>query len=286
MNEMSYKGKNKLFILMGLTILLIVQAILFTIFVPNQSFSIIMMTSIIIIIAIIAIFLSYISLKKINQRLVNLPEAYKKTYINANEMVGTSSMKPAQKKEVMNMILEIFEDANYANRSIEDVIDNDLESYMMGFIEASGGSYSPLYLMSYCAFLYMIYLLMIKIYKVLRPGNFTWDLLKSESLDVGIILVYAIIAFVFFPWILILINKAAKEQWRGIKRLIIVIPLIIPFGILGVLLKVNHPKFVAFIDQPIQLFSNIYSLGIGFILTLLFFLLMKFAQRKQYKSTL
>lgn len=283
---MTYKGKNKLYILIGLTILFTIQGIFFLIYLPEASFSIMLMTLLIIVIALTFIILSYFSLKKINKRIVNLPDSYKKTYINACEIIGTSSMKSSQKKEVSNMILEIFEEAHYANRTIDEVIGNNLEAYMNGFLDASGGDHSPLYLLSFSGFIYMLYLLAMKLYMVLKPGNFTVELLKSETLDFGIIVVYAIISFVFFPWILVTIQKAAKEQWRGLKRLQVILPFLLPLGLIASMILIDDPDFIAFIDQPIHLFSSIYSFGFGIILAICLFALMKYAQIKQYKSSL
>lgn len=282
---MTYKGKNKLYILIGLTIVLVIQGILFLTYLPEARFSLLLMISLIIIIALLSIALSYVSLKKINERIVNLPDPYKKTYINACEIIGTSSMKSAQKKEVSNMILEIFEEANYANRSIDEVIGNNLTAYMNGFLDASGGDHTPLYLFSFSSFLYVLYLLSMKLYVVLKPGDFTLELLKSETLDFGIIFVYAIIAYAFFPWMLVTIQKAAKEQWTGVKRIQVILPFLLPFGLIAAMIFIDHPDFIAFIDQPVHIFSSIYSLGFGIILAIGLFILMKYAQLKQYKSS-
>jgi hypothetical protein len=157
---------------------------------------------------------------------------------------------------------------------------------MSGFIEASGGKMTPLYLFAYSGFLFIIYLLFIKLYKVVKPGDFSMKLIETQTLDVGIVLLYGLLAFIFFPWMMYTINKAAKEQWQGLKRILLIIPFSIPIGLILLLIVFDNPSFIEFIDKPLPIFTSVYSIGVGVLLAVGCLILMKYAQKRQLKKVL
>ncbi|MFZ7121340.1 MAG: DUF1048 domain-containing protein [Eubacteriaceae bacterium] len=283
---MNFKGKNKIFMSIGLTILLILQIIFFINVNPQSRNPLGIIFATIIFLALFAVYINWIAVKKIEKRIKNLPESYKDVYIHANEYIGMSNMKRTQKKEIMTMILEIFEHAHLDNRNVEEVIGKNLDLFMKNFIEAAGGNTSFGYLFGYSSALYIIYLFFMKLYKVLKTGSFTFESLYNETLDIGIILMYGLIAFVFFPWLLLTMQKASKERWNGIKRGLILIPFLIPFGLVGVLIFVKDQRFINFIDTPVALFSSVNSIIIGTVLLLGSILLMKYSQRKNFRRSL
>lgn len=259
-------GRNKLFMSIGISVLLIIQIFAFIKLKPGSRGVIGLMFGLIIVLAILAVAVNYAKMKQVEDRVRNLPKSYRDAYIDANEVIASGASSKSEKVRVMDMVLEIFEHANFENRDLDDVIGGNLESFLEGFVEETAGRSSALYLFSYCTVLYISYLLFMKAYKVLRTGGFSIEKLSTENLDVGLVVTYAIIAYVFFPWLNLTIQKAAREQWRGIKRLIILIPFILPFGLVSILILVDSPEFIKIIDTSVPIFSSIPSIVIGVLL--------------------
>jgi DNA-binding ferritin-like protein (Dps family) len=276
-------GRYKLYMSTGLAILLIIQAIVFIAIRPNMTSGLWFLFSVIILLALMVVGITVVMAKKIEHRVNKLPSSYVSVYMDAQELIGLSSMNRTMKSETSAMILEIFEHAALENRLIEDVICNDLEEFMKEFITAAGGDPIPLYWFSYSSLLFIGYLLLMKVYKVVKIGNLSIEHFKTETLDVGIVLTYALIAYLFFPWLMIVMKKAAREQWLGIKRIYIMLPFIIPVGLMSLLIGVNTEPFRKFLDHPIIIFSSIYSFFIGILVFVGCIGLMKYSQKKQLK---
>ncbi len=239
----------------------------------------------VVLLAAIAVTVSYLNMKRIEHRVSELPEEYRRFYIDANEAIGLSSMKRSSKKYTMEMILEILEHANSDGRSISDVVGPDSEAFLNGFIQASGGQLSPLYLFGYALGNFVIYILFIKVYKVARNGSFNPTNISTETLDIGIVLTYALIAFIFLPWLLVVMQRAASRQWNGLKRIWIVLPFIIPAGLMALLIFIDTPALRRFLDQPLPLLTTLPSIIIGILLVPLSFLISGYARKRQLKKT-
>jgi len=281
---MNSKGNNKLFMLVGLAVILIIQVVIFLKIKPDTSFQIISMFSVIILLAVAAVLFSWYQVRRIENRIKNLPKEYRDVYIDANEYVGSTTLKKNAKKTIMEMVLEIFEHANIENRQIEDVINGNLKEFMEGFIEVSGGTSSKLYYFSYSSALFIGYLIFMKIYEVVRLGDFRIENLKEGTLDYGIVFMYGIIAYIFFPWMLLTIQKASQERWSGIKRLKVILPFIIPFGLVYITIVIDNESFTNFLDKPFPIFTSTLSIVIGIILFGCSIGAMKLAQKLQIKK--
>lgn len=276
-------GKYRLFMSIGLLVLLILLAIVFIALGPKMNTGLWFFFSVTVLLAIGGSIFTYTMVKKTETRIKVLPSEYVKVYMDAQELIGLSSMSHTMKKETAAMILEIFEHAAQENRKVDEVIGGNLEEYMEEFLSASGGEPSPLYWISYSSLLFIGYLLFFKIYKVIRLGEFNLNSFETETLDFGITITYAIISFVFFPSLMIILKKAAREQWKGIKRIVILLPFLIPAGLFSLLLGNRNESLLQFIDQPIAVFSNIYTFSLGILVFIGFVFLMKYAQKKELR---
>ena len=163
------------------------------------------------------------------------------------------------------MILEIFEHADLGKRDVNEVIGNDINEYVNGFIKESPNKKNAIYVTSYSIFLFIVFLLFLKIYKVSRDG-FSLDNFETEVLDVGIVLSYAIISFIFYPLLMFLITKSIKENWQGPKRLIAGIPTIIPVAIFASLIFIDNDNLRNFLDQELPIFTSISTFIVGILL--------------------
>ncbi|SHI50069.1 Protein of unknown function [Dethiosulfatibacter aminovorans DSM 17477] len=273
-------GRNKLFMSIGLSVLLIIQIIIFIKLKPGSRGPIGLMFGLIILLAVIAVAANYFRIKQLEDRVRNLPKGYRDAYMDANEAIATIAGPRSEKVRVMDMVLEIFEHASLENRNIDDVTGGDLESFLEGFVEETKGRSSALYWFSYSTALYIGYLLFMKAYKVLRTGGISVEKLKTETLDLGLVATYAIIAYAFFPWINLAMQKAAREQLRGIKRLIILLPFVLPFGLVAMLILVDSPWFVKIIDTPVPVFASVASIAAGVLLLAGSVFLMRYASVK------
>ena len=263
---MNYQGKNKLFMLIGLTILLIVMIMVLVFAVPEARGLLMIFSGVIVIIALIGVYVANRQVSRIKERIARLPESYQSVYLDAHELVGTYGMPKGDKQEVMGMVLEIFEHASLDGRHVEEVIDHDLAAFIESFTAETGKRHTLLYLLSYSTSLFIGYLLLMKAYKVVRTGDISLAMLKTETLDIGLVATYGLIAYLFFPWLLLIIQRSAKYRWRGIKRIQILFPFVIPFGLVGSLILINNPGFSEIIDKPVPLFANPGTFGIGILL--------------------
>lgn len=227
--------------------------------------------------AVALILASYFYNKKVSKRISGLSKAYQDTYMTATSLINVGVTKNLERKELLDMILEIFEHADLAGRSVNEVIGNDLKSYVDNFIEESKHKFNIAYIMSYSMLLYVGFLLFFKLYKVLRPGNFTLDKFKTETLDVGLVLTYTIISFVFYPLLIYIITQIAKENLRGYKKLLILIPALIPFALVGLLMFIENESFRNFLDQPLVIFPNLFTFILGIVLGIAIFIVMKYS---------
>jgi len=275
-------GRYKLYMSLGLSVLLIVLMAIFVIAKPDAGFVLWSMFCVIILLSVIAVVINYSKLNDLKNRTETLPEAYQIVYIDAQEMIGLSAMSKPMKYETKQAILEIFEHAVLDNRDVDEVIGGNLKSFMNGFIEAAGGQYSLLYLFSYSSVLFVGYLLLMKVYKLIRDG-FEVSNFKTENLDFGIVFTYALIAFVFFPWMMITMKKASSEQWAGIKRSLILLPFIIPVGLMSLLIGVENENLRSILDYELPLFNSPVAFSIGVILLVGLVLLMRYSQKVELK---
>lgn len=275
-------GRYKLYMSLGLSVLLIVLMAIFVIAKPDAGFVLWSMFGLIILLSVIAVAVNYSKLNDLKNRTETLPEAYQIVYIDAQEMIGLSAMSKTMKYETKQAILEIFEHAVLDDRDVDEVIGGNLKSFMNGFIEAAGGQYSLLYLFSYSSMLFVGYLLLMKVYKLIRDG-FEVSNFKTENLDFGIVFTYALISFVFFPWLMITMKKASSEQWAGIKRSLILLPFIIPAGLMSLLIGVENERLRNILDYELPLFNSPVAFSVGIIVLLGLVLLMKYSQKVELK---
>ena len=282
---MNASGRNKLFMSIGLTLFILILLVTFYKTDSASGGYSLLVGGIIIIFAVVAVVANLIKVKNTEQRVSALPKPYRNVFIDASELVGTSMMTKSAKQETMSMILEIFEHAHLENRTVEDVIGGDLGSFMKGFIESSGGQNSLLYTFSFSTLLYVIYLFIMKFYIVLRHGPFTMERIRTETLDMGLIVIYGLIAYLFFPWLYYTLQQAAKGRWQGGKRLLILLPFILPFGLFAALNKFETPVLRTFMDHPVPIFNSVFEIIIGLGILIVSYLLMKYAQRIQLRKS-
>lgn len=263
---MNYQRNNKFFILIGLTLFLLITAIVLIAINAETRGALIIFLPMIIIIVLVSVFISVLQMNKIKERIANLPENYKAVYLDANELLGAYGMLKGDKQEIMNMILEIFEHSSLEGRDVYEVVGKDISSFVEGFVAEAGKTYSLLGLFGYSTALFIGYLLLIKIYDVIRSGTISLQALQSKPFDLGVFVTYFIIAYVCVPWLILSIQRSTKYQWRGMKRIQIMIPVFIPISLFVGLILINAPGLIKIIELPVNLFTNIWSSGIGILL--------------------
>lgn len=272
-------SRNKVFIMIGFTILLVVQMLIFLSAKGFESASLMVMFIAIVFLAVIAIVISLNESNKTKGRVKNLPEEYKKIYLDANEIITMSTMPKGQKRDTMVMVLEIFEHAAIEKRNVNEVIGNDLRGYLDGFIEVSGGRTTPLYIIGYATYSFVAYLFAMKLYLLSRNSEWSLEGLKTNTFNLGIVVVYAIIAYIFMPLCLIIMQKAANEQWVGFKRGLILIPFVIPIWLIATMMLIRDPSMLAIIEMKVPIFTSVLSIFIGAVIMFGSFILMKFARK-------
>ncbi len=279
-------GRMKLYFSGGLALVLLVQVVLFIWFSESLQTGLSLVLSIMVVLALVAVYANYRSVKRTEEKAKSLSKDYRDFFVNAGEAIGSSSMKRGDKRDTMDLILEILLHAHEDGRGLEDVVGSDPSGYINNFIEASGGRLTPLYLIGLSTTSFFLYLLMIKAYKVFRDGNGTFDSIGIETLDVGIVATYFIIAFVFLPWLLLMLQKASKEQWSGLKRLIVVLPLSIPLALMAILIFVENKTLRQLMDRPLPIMENIWLIIISGLLALGGIVLIKYSRKVELKKIL
>lgn len=281
---MQYRGKNKLMVLICLTILQLVLIGVYILSSSQLNLGILLMFGILFLLALVATLLSYRAIKKTEQRIATIPDTYKKVYININELVGVSAMKADEKSTVMSMVLEIFEEASSEGRTVESVTGGNIEHFMTSFMEETKGALTLPYLLCFSGFLYFLYLLSMKLYMVVRNDGFTMVSLEQNTLNVGIALMYAIIAFVFLPLMMITVQTSATKQWTGIKKIIVALPLLIPVAVVAVFIIVDSPEFITFVDKELPIMNSIPKLLLVIVITGVLFIAKGFVKKENTKS--
>lgn len=263
---MNYQGKNKLLLSIGTAVLIVVAIIVLVFTTPDARPALLTLSGVLILMALIGVAFAFTKYKNIEERVSKLPEGYQTAYLNAHELIGTYEMSDADRQNIMAMILEIFEHAYLDNRAAEDVTGGDLASFIESFVNETGHAHTPGYLLCYSTSLFLAFLLFFKAYKVLRTGAVTLAVIHSETLDVGIVVTYFMISYVFFPWLILSIRKSAREQWNGLQRLKILFPMFIPVGLMMSLIMIGSPEWRAVIDRPLPIFSSPTAIIIGAVL--------------------
>ncbi|MFH0766656.1 MAG: DUF1048 domain-containing protein [Bacillota bacterium] len=276
-------GKNRFWLLISLLVFFVILLVIF--FALNATSSLIFYIIFVIGISnvIAAIIFTIIYNKKTKKRIQGLSKPYQEMYIQSQNIINSSLTNKKERKVNIEMILEIFEHACLANRDINDVVNNDIHKYIEGFILESKFKFNLYYMLTYCLFLYIVFLLSMKTYKLFRESSFSLDNFQSYPLDVGIVLTYTIISFVFFPLLLLIINGIAKKKLQGYKKIVIIIPTLIPIGLSIILIFVNNENFKSFLDQPINIFPNLFAYILGFLLAAALLVLMKFTNISKIK---
>lgn len=282
---MSSIGKMKMFLTLGLTLILIVQVVMFLLLKPEASYAL-PFFYIIVGLALLALLMNYLNLKKVEKRVKALPKDYKNFYVNANEVIAMSTMHRSQKKFTIDMILEILEHAHQDGRKLEDLVKNNPKGFIEGFVNASGGKLSYLYLLGYSTMIFVLYLFLLKGYNVFRNGDGRLADLATQPLDLGIVITYVLIAFVFFPWLLISLQKAAANQSTGLSRLKILLPLTLPIGLMAGLIVIRAPWLRTFLDQPMPIMNNVWLILFWFVVGLGGYALTRYVKRKQIRKSL
>lgn len=258
-------GRNRLFMSIVLSAILIVLMILFMIMNDRNSAVIFTMFSIIVVLSLVAVAANYYGLKQVDKRVEALPKEYKLAFTDAKESIGLSAMSREMKMTAENAILEIFEHAALDKRHLQDVIQPDFETFVSAFIEEGNGQYSFKYLFSVSMVMFISYMYFMKLYKVLKV-NLTFESFRLETLDIGIVVSYALIAFIFLPWMMIVMKAGAMKQWQGPKRLLITLPFIIPVALLVLLIGFDSEGLRQILDQPVPMLNSLYKFIASLIL--------------------
>ncbi|MCH4886113.1 DUF1048 domain-containing protein [Acidaminobacter sp. JC074] len=277
---MNRTGKSRVVMTILLSVLLIVQMLVFMVNKKESNMAIFLMFGLIVLLALISVFMSIYKLKELKDRISSLPESYKAVYVDAQESIDLSNLSSGMKQDIKTAVLEIFEHASMDQRDVESVIDGDLNKFLEPFISAGGGNFSILYLMAYSLSLFVGYIILMKVYKMTKIG-FSLEAIESSTLDFGIVISYAIIAFVFFPWLMYLMRKASVERWSNVKRLWIICPVLLPIGILFVLIGVENDALRAFLDKELSLLDSPLKLLSAIVIFLLSLYLVKLSRKKQ-----
>ena len=277
---MSVSGKNKLLLTIGMAVLVIASVLLMILAAPEARPTLFTIAGIVVLTALAGVVFALAKYKRVEQRVAKLPADYKAAYLGIHELLGTYELTGADRRNILTMILEIFEHAHLDQRAVKDVVGEDTGVFVDRFISETGRPHTIGYRMSYATALFITFLLFIKAYKVFRTGSVSLMTLQSETLDVGIVLTYLIISYAFFPWLTSIIRRSAREQWSGVKALRILIPMAIPAGLMAALILIENPVLRAFLDRPFPLFTSPLSVALGVALLVGAILLTRFFRRK------
>ena len=258
--------RQKIIILISMLLALIVLFVILVLFSGSLSSAMWTIYSFIITLAVFsvgtAVYLNHALKKKVS----SLPKEYQDVYFNAQDLVILSTKSWKARKEVHRIILEVFEHAALDQRDVNEVINNDLETFVKEYLVDQPDTFNLRYILLYSTSLYLFFILLMKLYKVLRADSISIDNFKTETLDVGITLTYLIIAYVFYPLLMYSVHFIAKKQWNDYKRFIVLIPMLIPILLMFGLIFIENESLRTFLDTEIALFSNIYAFLFGVVL--------------------
>ncbi len=276
---MNYQGNNKLVLSIGTVLLIVVALLVIFATTPDARPALSTLSGIIVLMAVLSVVFAYEKYKRVKERVSKLPKDFQMTYLDIYELLGTYTISKFDRQNILAMILEIFEHASLDQRTVDDVIGGNLASFVDSFANETGKSQSPGYLFVYSTSLFLGFLLLIKVYKVIRTGSITLAALNNETLDIGIVAAYFIISYVFFPWLTLSIRKSTRQQWQGAQKLRLLIPMFIPVGLMMALIIINDPAWRSIIDRPLPLFASPLSLVLGILILFGALLLTRLHQR-------
>lgn len=274
-------SKNRgweIFAISGLCIVLLVLYIIMT----RGSFTLRMawVLAAILILAVVAVFTQIKRGRLRQKQMVSLTEEYKTVLTNLYAMTEASTVSKRAKQDTREMLLEIFSLAAEQGRPVKDVVGEDMSAYLDQFLTEQGKNLNSIYVMSYTMMIFVFFLFAMKIYKVLKLGEFTSEALAAAPLDRGIVGMYAVVAFVFLPLLLWVKQKAARERWDGNKQMLVALPLIIPLGLVILLMSSHkYPNLQIWLDRPVPLFASWSKIFLGLVVLGFSVLLMRYSQK-------
>lgn len=274
-------SKNRgweIFAISGLCIALLVLYIVLT----RGSFTLRMAwVSIAIVILAVAAVLIQVRKSGLRQKqLSSLSEEYRAVLIDLYAMIEASTVSGRAKQDTRDMLLEIFSLAAEQERPVKDIVGEDMSTYLDQFLTEQGKNWNPVYIMSYTMMIFVIFLFAMKAYKVLKLGGLNSETLAAAPLDWGIVGMYAVVAFVFFPLLLWMKQKAARERWDGNKQLLVALPIIIPLGIVTLLMSSHkYPTLQNWLDRPVPLFDSWFKIFLGLVVLGFSVALMRHSQK-------
>lgn len=274
-------SKNRgweIFAISGLCIALLVLYIVLT----RGSFTLRMAwVSIAIVILAVAAVLIQVRKSGLRQKqLSSLSEEYRAVLIDLYAMIEASTVSGRAKQDTRDMLLEIFSLAAEQERPVKDIVGEDMSTYLDQFLTEQGKNWNPVYIMSYTMMIFVIFLFAMKVYKVLKLGGLNSETLAAAPLDRGIVGMYAVVAFVFFPLLLWMKQKAARERWDGNKQLLVALPIIIPLGIVTLLMSSHkYPTLQNWLDRPVPLFDSWFKIFLGLVVLGFSVALMRHSQK-------
>ena len=245
-------GRFKLLMSTGLALLLVIQIAVFYGRGGMEKGNTGIFAIAIIVLAFSAVAVIYIVMKRIEKRVQNLSEEFRNFYIDSMEYVATTVSNRKIRNEISEAVLEILEHAYMENRNLDEVTGNDTKAFLEGFIAETGSKISKMFMFFYSTLLFVIYMLMMKVYFMVKAGGISFENLDKGNFDLGIILFYLIIAYLFFPWIYVWLRRAAAEKWEGSKRMKIFIPFSIPFGMVYLMIVSENKIF----DYHVKVFNE------------------------------
>ncbi len=275
---MSNKRGWEIFAISGLCVLLLVLYIILT----RGSFTAGMawVSAAIVILAVAAVFIQIRRGGLRQKQLSKLSDEYRSVLIDLYAMIEVSNISKRAKQDTRDMLLEIFSLAAEQERPVKDVVGEDMSAYLDQFLNEQGKNWNPAYVMSYTMMIFVIYLFAIKLYKVLKLGGITNETLAATPLERGIVGMYAVVAFVFFPLLLWMKQKAARERWNEKKQLLVALPLLIPVGMVALLMSSHkYPQLRVWIDRPIPLLDSWFKIFLGLVVFGFSVVLMRHSQK-------
>lgn len=221
----------------------------------------------------VLVLIAFLRARGIRKKSAGLSEVYRKAYLEAEEIIEASILRRGQKKAVSEMVLEIFACADRDGRKPEDVYGGEVSGLVNGFIEEIGIQKSAFALLIQSAGFFLGFLLVIEGYKLIKIGSLGTEAFQSASLDVGIVLLYALVSFLFIPFLRITLQAAFSRRWKGLKWGLLLIPTLVPLGLVALLIKIEDQAVRFILDAPLHLFRGVPSMVTAAAAALLFLLL-------------